>query len=218
MKQDEDEDEVSRFDGTPMSLNSLRSFPQTTHIQALQVPEESSTSGFIGLLTPTSTGMGFLGTAPSSPNLGLSGGPSDVSAVDQYLTPRDEALSPQSFNGTLSPTLSSNLSMDLLSSPFYSPPASPFIHAVTRRESTELPIDGSARRSNTLGGLISSPGVIENPLPVVSADSEVFTLLSQASSDTDSDEGGYDSASMLGSEMSSWASDIAYGESTTAHT
>lgn len=216
MKQDENE--VSRFDGTPISLNSHGSFPQTTHIQALRVPEESSTSGSIDLLTPTSTGVGFLGTEPSSPNVGLSGGPSDVSPVDQYLTPRDETHSPLSFNGTLSPTLSSNLSMELLSSPFYSPPASPFIQAATRRESTELPTDGSARRSNTLGGLISSPGVVENPLPVVSADSEVFTLLSQASSDVDSDEGGYDSASMLGSEMSSWASDIAYGENTTAHT
>jgi hypothetical protein len=84
---------------------------------------------------------------------------------------------------------------------------------MTRRESTELPTDGSARRSNTPGGLISSPGVIENPLQVVSADSDVFSLVSQVSSDTDLDE---DSASMLGSEMSSWASDV--GESTTAHT
>ena len=103
--------------------------------------------------------------------------------------------------------------MELLSSPFYSPPGSPFIQPVTRRESTELPTDGSARRGDTPGGLISSPGVIENPLQVVSADSELFSLLSH---DTDSDEGGYDSASMLGSEMSSWASDV--GESTTAHT
>jgi hypothetical protein len=150
--------------------------------------------------------------------MGLSGGPSDVPSVHQYLTPRDETLSPQSFNSTLSPTLSSNLSMELLSSPFYSPPASPFVHAVTRRLSTELPADGSAQQSNTLGGIISSPGVIENPLPLVSADSEVFSLLSQVSSDTDSDEGGYDSASILGSEMSSWASDVAYGENTTPHT
>lgn len=74
------------------------------------------------------------------------------------------------------------------------------------------------RQSNSPGGVISSPDILENPLPVVSADSEVFSLMSQVSSDTDSDEGGYDSASMLGSEMSSWASDVAYGESTTPHT
>ncbi len=86
---------------------------------------------------------------------------------------------------------------------------------MTYRESTVLPTDDSAQRSNTLGGIVSPPGVIENPLPrasplpVVSADSEVFSLLSQVSSDTDSDEGDYDSASMLGSEMSSWASDVA---------
>lgn len=162
--------------------------------------------------------MGFLETDPSSPDMGLSGGPSDVPSVHQYLTPRDETLSPHSFSGTLSPALSSNLSTELLSSPFYSPPASPFVPAVTRRRSTELPTDGSARRINSPGGIISSPDVVENPLPVVSADSEVFSLLSQVSSDTDSDEGGYDSASMLGSEMSSWASDIAHGESTTPHT
>jgi hypothetical protein len=99
-----------------------------------------------------------------------------VPSVHQYLTPRDETLSPQSFNSTLSPTLSSNLSMELLSSPFYSPPASPFIHAVTRRGSAELPTDGSAQRSNTLGGIISSPGVIENPLPLVPVQTQKFSL------------------------------------------
>jgi hypothetical protein len=169
-------------------------------------------------------GVGVFGsTGPSSPDIGLFG-PSEVPSVDQYLTPRDQALSPQSFNGTHSPALSSNLSTELLSSPFYSPPASPFIPAVTYRGSAELPTDSSAQRSNTLGGIISSPGVIESPLPraspipVVGADSEVFSLLSQVSSDTDTDEGDYDSASMLGSEMSSWASDVAYGEGTTQHT
>jgi hypothetical protein len=211
------QDEVSRFHGTLIPLNLHRSFPQSTHIQP-RVPENLSTSGAVDLLTPTSTGVGILGTGPFSPDMGLSGGPSDVPPVHQYLTPRDETLSPQSFDSTLSPTLSSNLSMELLSSPFYSPPASPFVHAVTRRRSTELPTDGSARPSNTPGGIISSPGVIENPLPVVGTDSEVFSLLSQVSSDTDSDEGGYDSASMLGSEMSSWASDVAFGENTTPHT
>jgi len=151
-------------------------------------------------------------------------GLSEVPSVNQYLTPRDQPLSPQSFNDTLSPALSSNLSMELLSSPFYSPPASPFIPAVTYRGSAELPTDGSAQRSNTPGGIISSPGIIESPLrraspiPVVSADSEVFSLLSQGSSDVESDEGDYDSASMLGSEMSSWASDVAYGQGTTQHT
>ena len=159
--------------------------------------------------TPSSTGVGSLGTGPSSPDMGLSAGPSDVPS--EYLTPRDETLSPRSFSGTLSPALSSNLSTELLSSPFHSPPAS-------RRRSTELPTGGSVRQSNSPGGVISSPDILENPLPVVSADSEVFSLMSQVSSDTDSDEGGYDSASMLGSEMSSWASDVAYGESTTPHT
>lgn len=145
-------------------------------------------------------------------------GPSEVLSVDQYLTPRDQTLSPQSFTGTLSPTLSSDLSTEFLSSPFYSPPVSPFIHAGTYRGSAELPTDGSAQRSGTPGGVISSPGVIEAPLPraspfpVVSADSEVFSLLSQ---DTESDEGDYDSASMLGSEMSSWASDVTHGDGTT---
>lgn len=171
-------------------------------------------------------GVGVLGFGSTglSPDMGLVPGPSEVPSVDQYLTSRDQTLSPQSFDGTLSPTLSSNLSIDLLSSPFYSPPTSPFIPAVTYRGSAELPTDGSAQRSNTPGGIISSPGVIESPLPrasplpVVSADSEFFSLLSQVSSDTDSDEGDYDSASMLGSEMSSWASDVAYGGGTTQHT
>ncbi|KAH9049077.1 hypothetical protein EDB84DRAFT_1454023 [Lactarius hengduanensis] len=189
---------------------------ETTHIQALRIPERPSTSESVDLLTPTPMGAGPL--EPSPLDAAISG-PSEVPSVDQYLDPRDQTLSPQSFNGTLSPALS-----DLLSSPFYSPPASPFIHAATYRESPILPADDSAQRSNTPGGIIPSPGVIENPLPrasplpVVSADSEVFSLLSQASSDTDSDEGGYDSASMLGSEMSSWASDVAYGDGTTQHT
>ena len=182
----------------------------------------SSISGSVDLLTPTPTaiGVGALGsTWPSSPDMGLTG-PSEALAVDQYLTLRDQSLSPQSFNGTHSPALSSNLSTELLS-PFYSPPASPSIPAVTYRGSAESPADGSAHRSNT-GGLISSPGVIGRPLasvsppqPVVSADSEVFSLPSQVSSDTDYDEDDYDSASMLESEMSSWASDVG---STTQHT
>ncbi|KAI9448065.1 hypothetical protein H4582DRAFT_58405 [Lactarius indigo] len=183
------------------------------HTQTLRIPEKPSTSESADLLTPTPMGVGPLSTPLDTDNPG----PSELSSVDQYLNPRDQTLSPQSFNGTLSPALS-----DLLSSPFYSPPASPFI--ATYRESTLLPTDDPAQRSNTPGGIIYSPDVVENPLPrasplpVVSADSEVFSLLSQASGDTDSDEGGYDSASMLGSEMSSWASDVAYGEGTMQHT
>jgi len=180
---------------------------ETTHIRTPPVPERSSTPGPIDLLTPTPMGVGV-----SSPNMGLPGS-SEVLSFDQYLTSRDQTLSPQSF-------ISSNLSTELLSSPFYSPPASPFIPAMTYRGSAELPTDGSAQLINTPGGIIYSPVVIERPLPplpVVSADSDVFSLLSQVSSDTDSDEGDYDSASMLGSEMSSWASDAAYGEGTTQH-
>ncbi|KAI9466982.1 hypothetical protein BJY52DRAFT_35310 [Lactarius psammicola] len=183
----------------------------------IRVPERSSTSGSLDLLTPTPMGAGLLGSRPSPFDADLSGLSSALS-VDQYLTPRDQTLSPQSFNGTLSPALS-----ELLSSPFYSPPASPSIHAVTYREPTVLPTDDSAQRNHTPGGIASPPGVVEDPLlrvsplPVVSADSEVFSLLSQASSDTESVEGDYDSASMLGSEMSSWASDVAYGEGTTQH-
>jgi len=210
------QDEVSKLDGTLISPNSRRSFdPITTHIQTPKLSERSSTPGSVDLLTHTPKGATLL-RSPGSPSHRTTS--SDVLSVDHYLTPRDQTLSPRSFNGTLSPALS-NLSTEFLSSPFYSPPASPSVDVVRYRgESTETPNNDSVQQSNTPG---APPGVVENPLPVIgaiSADSEVFSLLSQVSSDTDSDEGDYDSASMLGSEMSSWASDFAYGEGTTQHT
>jgi len=81
-----------------------------------------------------------------------------------------------------------------------------------------------AQRSEiSSGGLRSpSPGAAERTqlgatgFPAIRGDSEVFSLPSQVSSDMSSDEGDYDSASLLESEMSNWMSDVADAEGAAA--
>jgi len=73
------------------------------------------------------------------------------------------------------------------------------------------------------GGVRSpSPGAAEGTqrdptgFPAVRGDLEVFSLPSQVSSDMSSDEGDYDSPSLLGSEVSNWMSDVADAEGAAA--
>lgn len=77
----------------------------------------------------------------------------------------------------------------------------------------------AAPQSDILSGAgQSSFGIAEGTPPgavlraVVRGDSEIFSLSSQVSSDMSSDEGDYDSASLLESELSNWTSDVADGE------
>lgn len=150
--------------------------------------------------------------------------PSDTLASDQYLTPHDQPLLSHRVHGTVSPALSS--SIELLSSPSFSPPGSPFVDAGMYRELMEVHRASSQRGEVSSGGIrTSSPGVAEGTapgpsvatLPAVRGDSEIFSLLSQASSDMSSDEGDYDSASILESEISNWTSDVADGEGAAQH-
>jgi hypothetical protein len=73
------------------------------------------------------------------------------------------------------------------------------------------------------GVMPSSPGLAEgtragpDPLPVVRGDMDIFSLPSHVSSDMSSDDGDYDGASTLGSELSSWMSDVADGEGAAQH-
>lgn len=74
------------------------------------------------------------------------------------------------------------------------------------------------RSENPSGAGQSSSGIAEGTPPgavlraAVRGDSEIFSLSSQVSSDMSSDEGDYDSASILESELSNWTSDGAGGE------
>jgi hypothetical protein len=141
---------------------------------------------------------------------------SDTLASDPYLTPHDQTLSSHRVHGTVSPALSSDLSIEFLSSPSFSPPGSPFVDAGMYRELMEPHRASSQRGEVSSGGVrTSSPGV--TTLPAVRGDSEIFSLLSQASSDMSSDEGDYDSASILESDVSNWASDVVDGEGAAQH-
>jgi len=134
--------------------------------------------------------------------------PSDILSEDQYLAPHDQTLTPQTVHGTASPTLSSNLSAELVSSAPISPPGSPFVDASMYFELMESRRgDAAAAQSEIPSGVVpSSPGIADATplgavlLPAVRGDSEVFSLTSQVSSDMSSDD--YDSASILESELS----------------
>jgi hypothetical protein len=152
--------------------------------------------------------------------------PSGTQASDQYLTPHDQTLSPHRIPDILSPALSSSLSIESLSSPSFSPPGSPFIDVALYRELMESRgVVASPQRGEVSNGSLraSSPGVSEGAAPgittlsAVRGDSEIFSVISQASSDMSSDEGDYDSASILESELSNWTSDVADGEGAAQH-
>lgn len=146
--------------------------------------------------------------------------PSDILSGDQYLNLHDQSLTPQRFHGTSSPTLSSNLSAEFVSSAPLSPPGSPFVDAgmyfqmvESHRVGTAAPqseIPGGAGQSSSDIAEGTPPGAVLRA--VVRGDSEIFSLSSQLSSDMSSDEGDYDDASVLESELSIGTSDGADGE------
>lgn len=211
---------ASRFGDTPLPPPDVQGSlnPQTTVLIGVpHIPETSPISGPVNSLTPTLMPFGETeNTRSSSPDTDFLS-PSDILSGDQYLTPHDRSLSPQRIHGVVSPTLSSNLSVEFLSSAPISPPGSPFLDAGMYFELVESRRGAAAQQSGGAGP--SSSGIADGTTPpsailrpVVRGDSEVFSLSSQASSDVSSDEGDYDCASILESELSNWASDIADGE------
>ena len=174
------------------------------------VPGNSFTSALMALGEPENT-------RSSSPDTEFLS-PSDILSGDQYL-PHDQILTPQRFYGTSSPTLSSNLSAEFVSSAPLSPPGSPFVDAGMYFELVDSRIGGAAAPQRVIpsGAGQSSSGIAEGTPPgaalrAVGGDSEIFSLSSQVSSDMSSDEGDYDSASILESELSIGTSDVADGE------
>ena len=141
--------------------------------------------------------------------------PSDILSGDQYFTPHDQALTPQRFHGTTSPTLSSNLSAEFVSSAPLSPPGSPFVDAGMYFELVESRRGGAAAPQSEIpsGAGQSSSGIAEGTPPgavlraVVRGDSEIFSVSSPLTSDMSSDEVDFDSASILESELSVGTSD-----------
>lgn len=212
--------DATRFGGTPLTAVQGSLNPQTTALIGIpHIPETPPISGPVNSFTPTLMPFETENTRSSSPDTDFLS-PSDILSTDQYLTSHDQPLSPQRIHGVLSPTLSSNLSVEFLSSAPISPPGSPFLDAGMYFELVESRRGAAAQREITSGGAgPSSPGIADGTTPpnavlrpVVRGDSEVFSLSSQASSDVSSDEGDYDCASILESELSNWASDIADGE------
>ncbi|KAI0307193.1 hypothetical protein B0F90DRAFT_1813985 [Multifurca ochricompacta] len=197
----------------PCARKSLNS-QSYTHIEVLPVPAISPISVPGGPLTPALIVSGGPGnTRSSSPDMDLLGS-SEVLSVGQFRTPQGQALSPYSFNRTISPAPSSDLSIELISSLSLSPPGSPFFVAGTHHESAELHGNATAQSPSDAE---NTPAVLDL-LQIVNRDSEVFSLLSQVSSDLGSDEGEYDSASILESDVSSWTSDVvAVGEGRAQH-
>lgn len=124
------------------------------------------------------------------------------------------------FHGTSSPTLSSNLSAEFVSSAPLSPPGSPFVDAGMYFELVESRRGGAAAPQSEIpsGAGQPSSGIAEGTPPgavlraAVRGDSEIFSLSSQVSSEMGSDEDDYDSASLLGSELSNETSDVVDGE------
>ncbi|KAI9508914.1 hypothetical protein F5148DRAFT_827038 [Russula earlei] len=216
----------SRSGGTPVDLlGSLHS--QTSVLVgplSVRASRETSPISWTGeLLTPTRMASGNAeNTRLSSPDTSLlSLSQSDVlSTSDQYLTPYDRTASPLNVHvhGAVSPTPSSNLSIEFLSSPSFSPPGSPFVDAGMYRGAGESPGGAVALRGETPSG-IASPSVSHgdgverarpgaSPLPAADRGNVLSPPL-HLPSDMSSDDGDYDGASILDSEMSSWTSDVA---------
>ena len=183
-------------------------------VEASQVP---------GPVDPFTSALRTLGelenSRSSSPDTAEFLNPSDILSGDQYLTPHDQTLTPQMFHGTSSPTLSSNLSAEFVSSAPLSPPGSPFVDAGMYFELVESRRAGAAAPQSEIpsGAGQSSSRIAEGTPPgavlrAVRGDSEIFSLSSQVSSDMSSDEDDFDSASLLESELSNETSDVADGE------
>jgi hypothetical protein len=183
-------------------------------LEASQVPGpgNSLTSTLMALGEPENT-------RSSSPDTEFLS-PSDILSGDQNLTPHDQTFTPQMFYGTSSPTLSSNLSAEFVSSAPLSPPGSPFVDAGMYFELVESRRGGAAAPQSEIpsGAGQPSSGIAEGTRPgavlraAVRGDSEIFSLSSQVSSEMGSDEDDFDSASFLGSELSNETSDVADGE------
>ena len=174
---------------------------------------ETSVPGNSIITTPVAFGEAE-NTRSSSPDADFFS-PSDILSGDQYLTPHDQTLSPQRVHDVVSPTLSSNLSVEFLSSAPISPPGSPFVDAGMYFELVESRRGAAAQQSEIPGGAgPSSPPPLSGAVlfPVVRGDSEIFSLTSQVSGDMSSDDDDYDYASVLESELSNLTSDIADGE------
>jgi len=147
---------------------------------------------------------------------------SDTLSSDRYLSPNDPAVSPGNIHSNVSPALSPTLSIEFLSSPSFSPPGSPFVDAGLYHSLMGSPAGAISQRGDIhLSGVMpSSPGGTRagpGPLPAVNRDIDIFSLPSQVSSDMSSDDGDYDGASILDSELSSWMSDVADGEGAPQH-
>ncbi|KAI0004984.1 hypothetical protein BJV74DRAFT_880905 [Russula compacta] len=197
------QDDASRSGSTPLPPDVPR--PLNSHTPIIEMPHATEIfpiSGPRDFLTPRAVSGDSENTRPSSPDTDLLSA-SDIPSVDQSFTTHDQTLSPHRVHGTISPALSSNLSIEFLSSPSFSPPGSPFIDAGIYRELVELHGGGAFERSEISRSL--SPNVVEGTPPgatllAVRGDAEVFSLSSQVSSDMSSDEGDYDYASVLESE------------------
>jgi hypothetical protein len=219
--------DTPRSGGTPHPLDVRGSVDSQTPVlvEIPHGPEISPMTEPGDFLTPLQTASGDPENTRLPPVDTDLFSPSGTQASDQYLTPHDQTLSPHRIYDILSPALSSSLSIESLSSPSFSPPGSPFIDVGLYRELMESRGVASPQRGEVSNGSLraSSPGVAEGTAPgvttlsAVRGDSEIFSVLSQASSDMSSDEGDYDSASILESELSNWTSDVADGEGAAQH-
>jgi len=218
--------DASSSGGTPHPLDVRESIDSQTPVlvEIPHVPETRPVIELGNILTPIPMASIEPESARSPfPETGLFS-PSETLPSDPYLTPHDQTLSPHTIHDALSPTLSLNSSIDFLSSPSFSPPGSPFIDAALYRELMESRMDAIVQHGEISSGGVRSPspgaaeGTQRDPtgFPAVRGDLEVFSLPSQVSSDMSSDEGDYDSPSLLGSEVSNWMSDVADAEGAAA--
>jgi len=198
----------------------VRGSPNSQTPVLVEIPHVLEASRVPGPGNPFTSTLMALGepenTRSSSPDTEFLS-PSDILSGDQYFTPHDPTLTPQRFHGTSSPTLSSNLSAEFVSSAPLSPPGSPFVDAGMYFELVESRRSGAAAPQSEIpsGAGQSLSGIAEGTPPgavlraAVRGDSEIFSLSSEVSSDMGSDEGDYDSASILDSELSNGAGDVA---------
>jgi hypothetical protein len=206
------QDDASKPGGIPLAPDvRVSPNPQSPVLVVPHVLATSQITGPGNTFTPLLVSLGEAeNTRSSSPDTEFLS-PSDILSGDQYLATHDQTFTPQRVHDTASPTLSSNLSVEFLSSTPISPPGSPFVDAGMYFELVESRRGGgpAAPQSEIPGGAgPSSSGIAEGTppgavlRPVIRGDSEVFSLSSQMSSDMSSDEGDYDSASILESELS----------------
>lgn len=214
--------DAAKSGSTPRPPDVQRS-PNSQAPVLVGIPHVIEASQVPGPVDPFTSALMTLGelenTRSSSPDMEFLS-PSDILSGDQYLTPHDQTLTPQMFHGTSSPTLSSNLSAEFVSSAPLSPPGSPFVDAGMYFNLVESRRGGAAAPQSEIpsGAGQSSSDIAEGTPPgavlraAVRGDSEIFSLSSQVSSDMSSDEDDYDSASLLESELYNEISDVADGE------